>query len=405
MSEQYEVTAERILALALGRYDQLVAWRRDLHAHPETGLHLPRTQEAVLRALKPLDLEVTTGTSCTSVVATLRGARPGPALLLRADMDALPMAEETGLDFASNTPGAAHLCGHDAHTAMLLGAASVLAGELRDEVAGTVRFVFQPGEEACGGAEAMLADGLFEEPVDAAFALHVNPNLPAGTVASKPGAFFASCDEFEITLTGRGGHASMPHLCEDPVPAALSLGTALLATVGRAFDVHDPVLVSLGSVVAGSTSNVIPETASLKGTLRAFDPGARAAAYERITRLTRSVAEGHGLHGEIRHVYGCAPTRNSPERTREVLADAAALLGSERVVELGSPVMASEDFGFLLERTPGALVLLGAAPVGTDPSAAAPCHSNRMVIDEESMITGTALHVAAALSLRTRVNQ
>ncbi|MER6047359.1 M20 family metallopeptidase [Streptomyces sp. NPDC001793] len=377
---------------------QLVSWRRDLHAHPETGVHNPRTQQAVLTALEGLDLDVTRGRTCSSVTATLRGGRPGPTVLLRADTDALPMTEDTGLAFASRNPDAAHACGHDAHTAMLLGAATLLATELRAEVAGTVKFVFQPGEEGCGGAERMLAEGLLDEPVDAAFALHVNPNLPAGTVATRPGSFFASCDEFEITLTGRGGHASMPHTCNDPIPALLTLGTGLLSTVSRSFDPASPVLVSLGAVTAGTTSNVIPESGVLKGTLRAYTPESRARAWDRITRLAESTAEAHGLTCRVSHSYGCAPTVNTPEKAARVLGLAAELLGPERSVELPAPVMAAEDFGYLLERVPGALVLVGACPPGTSPGEAAPCHSNRMVLDEEAMITGTALHVALALS-------
>ncbi|SHM90710.1 M20 metallopeptidase family protein [Streptomyces yunnanensis] len=377
---------------------QLIRWRRDLHAHPETGVHNPRTQQAVLQALDGLDLEVAQGRTCSSVTATLRGSRPGPTILLRADTDALPMTEDTGLDFASQTPGAAHACGHDMHTAMLLGAATLLATDLREKVAGTVKFVFQPGEEGCGGAERMLDDGLLDEPADAAFALHVNPNLPSGVIATKPGSFFASCDEFEITLTGRGGHASMPHTCNDPIPALLTLGTSLLSTVSRSFDPADPVLVSLGAVTAGTTTNVIPESGALKGTLRAYTPASRAQAWARITRLAESTAEAHGLTCRITHSYGCAPTINTPDAAQRILHLAADLLGPERSVELSSPVMAAEDFGYVLERVPGALVLLGACPPGTSPTEAAPCHSNRMTLDEHAMITGTALHLAVALT-------
>ncbi|MGD3107847.1 M20 metallopeptidase family protein [Streptomyces sp. YGL11-2] len=387
-----------LLDRAARQLPQLVRWRRDLHAHPETGVDNPRTQQAVLQALEGLDLELTRGRTCSSVTATLRGSRPGPTVLLRADTDALPMAEDTGLEFASENPGAAHACGHDVHTAMLLGAASLLATDLREEVAGTVKFVFQPGEEGCGGAERMLADGLLDEPVDAAFALHVNPNLPSGVIATKPGSFFASCDEFEITLTGRGGHASMPHTCNDPVPALLALGTSLLTTVSRSFDPADPVLVGLGSVTAGTTSSVTPESGCLKGTLRAYTSASRAQAWARITRLAESTAEAHGLTCHLTHRYGCAPTVNTPEKAHQILHLAAELLGPERSVELASPVMAAEDFGYVLERAPGALVLLGACPPGTPPTEAAPCHSNRMTLDEQAMITGTALHLAIALT-------
>ncbi|MDT9698127.1 M20 family metallopeptidase [Streptomyces sp. P17] len=388
-----------LLRLVRAEAGTMTAIRRDLHAHPETGLDNPRTQSAVLAALEGLGLDIETGVGASSIIATLYGRRPGRTVLLRADTDALPLTEETGLPFASRTPGIAHACGHDAHTAMLLGAARVLAGPLRNRLTGTVRFVFQPGEEGCGGAEHMIKDGLLAEPTDAAFAVHVNPNLPTGMVATRPGAFFASCDEFEILLVGQGGHASMPHACVDPIQGALALGTALLATVQRAFPPHTPVVVSLGAVNSGTTSNVIPETAVLKGTLRTFDPGVRAEAWKRIASLVDNIARAHRLDGRLSLRYGCPPTVNEPGHARDALDLAEQLLGPGQALELTTPVMAAEDFGLILERVPGALVLVGACPPDTtDPATAAPCHSGRLLLDEECLVTGAALHIAAALA-------
>jgi amidohydrolase len=385
-----------LIALELPRVRAL---RRGLHAHPEVGLANPRTQRAILATLDGLGLELILGRGCSSIVATLRTGRPGRTVLLRADTDALPVGEDTSLSFASQVPGVGHMCGHDAHTAMLVGAARLLAGPLRDSLAGTVRFVFQPGEEGHGGAEQMVADGLFDEPTDAAFALHVNPNLRTGMVATKPGPFFACCDVFEVTLTGRGGHGSMPHLCDDPIQGALAVGTALLGTVPRAFGPDSPVVLSLGSVHAGSAPQAIPEAAVLQGTIRALAPADRERAWQRTAALVESIATAHGLTGQLRLLYGCPPTVNSAAHAQHVLTLAAEDLGADHAVRLPAPVMAAEDFGVMLRQVPGALVLIGACPPGLDDvSDAAAVHSSHMVIDEECMVTGMALHVRTALS-------
>lgn len=373
------------------------ALRRDLHAHPEIGLFNPRTQQAILDELDGLGLELTAGKRCSSVVATLRTGRPGRTVLLRADTDALTVPEDTPLDFASQVPGVSHMCGHDAHTAMLVGAARLLAGPLRDSLVGTVRFMFQPGEEGHGGAEQMITDGLLDEPADAALALHVNPNMPAGLVATRPGPFFASCDVFEVTLTGRGGHGSMPDQCDDPIQGMFTLGTALLGAVPRAFGPSSPVVLSLGVAQSGSAPQAIPETAVLQGTVRAQSAADRERAWQRIATLVESIATAHGLAGKLHRIHGTPPTVNGPEHARHIITLAAQELGPGRSVMLPAPVMAAEDFGVVLEQVPGALVLIGACPDGqSSPGDAAPVHSSRMVIGEECMVTGMAVHIRAA---------
>ena len=249
----------------------VVRLRRSIHLEPELGLDLPLTQAKVLDELRELPLELRTGQRTTSVIADLRGALPGPAILLRADMDALPLHEDTGLDFASRTAGRMHACGHDAHTAMLVGAARLLARR-QAELRGTVRFMFQPGEEGYGGARIMLEEGLLDIEPAAAFALHATPRWAAGTITTRPGPILASADTFTIVVHGRGGHASAPHMAADPVPVACEIVMALQMFVTRSVNVFAPGVVTVGKIEAGTTNNVIPETATLVGTVRTVAP-------------------------------------------------------------------------------------------------------------------------------------
>ena len=240
--------------------------RREIHRHPELGLDNPETQRRILDSLTGLGLDVHTGSGLTSVVADLVGARPGPTILLRADTDALPMVEESGEPFASIIEGRAHACGHDSHVAMLVGAARILA-EHRDELAGRVRFMFQPGEEGSAGAKVMIDEGVLDG-VDAAFALHISPNIPSGFLACRPGPIMASTDDFHVVVRGKGGHASTPHFGNDPIPVACEMVTAVQTMVTRRIDAFNPAVVTVGKIAAGSTSNVIPESAELLGTIR-----------------------------------------------------------------------------------------------------------------------------------------
>ena len=390
-----------LLAAAGALLDDVVSLRRDLHRRPELGLDLPRTQARVLDALDGLPLTVTTGERQSSIVADLDGDRPGPTVLLRGDMDALPVPEDTGLDYASDVDGAMHACGHDAHTAMLAGVARLLAAR-RSELAGRVRFLFQPGEEGHGGAAVALGEGLLEasdgaEPVSWAFAVHQSPSFPTGMVATRPGPMLASADEVFVTVRGRGGHASMPHLANDPVPVACEVVQGLQTWVTRRVDVFQPAVVTIGRIRAGTTTNVIPETARLDGTIRTVSPRVRAEAHAAIRRIAEHVAAAHDMAAEVEIRDGYPVTVNDSAAAEDVLATARWLVGDELSLALPSPVMGAEDFSYVLDRVPGAMAFLGTRPAGVPAAEVAPNHSNRMVIDESAMATGVALYAAVAL--------
>ncbi|MEM8903544.1 MAG: M20 family metallopeptidase [Actinomycetota bacterium] len=379
---------------ALTVQDRVVALRRRLHRHPELGLQLPRTQEAVLEELADLGLDIRTGLSTSSIVADLEGGRPGPTVLLRGDMDALPMPEDTGLEFASSVPERMHACGHDAHTAMLAGAARVLRGR-RDDLAGRVRFMFQPGEEGFGGARFMIDEGVVDH-VDHAYALHVSPNLPSGWIGTRPGSLMASADTFDIEIIGRGGHASMPHYSLDPIPVACEVVTAIQAFVTRRIDVFDPAVVTVARIEAGTTSNVIAERAILEGTIRAVSERSRRAAHEAVGRIAEHVTAAHECTANVSIDEGYPVTVNDGAAARHALAVAARVLGERSTIELPAPVMGAEDFSYVLQRVPGAMAFLGVCPPGMDPASAPACHSNRMQLDEDAMAAGVAMLVALA---------
>jgi len=373
-----------------------VALRRRLHANPEIGNELPETREAVLEAIGDLDLDLDLCTRSSGLVATLHGAMPGRTILLRADMDALPMPEDSGVDFASTRPDRMHACGHDAHTAMLVGAARLLAGR-RELLSGDVKLFFQPGEEGHFGAKSMLDEGVLEgeDAPDAVFAMHIDPQLAVGRTAAKPGPLLASADVWSVEIRGRGGHASMPHNTRDPIPAACEIVTALQNMVTRRVDAFDPVVLTTTKIEAGTTNNVIPETASLLGTLRATSERAREVAEEGIHRVVYGICQAHELEATVNVVRGYPVTANDAaftDFTREVVVE---LLGERAWVELSRPIMGAEDFSYLLQRWPGAMLFLGLREEGSkDP---APCHSNRMRISEDGMAAGIALHAAVAM--------
>ena len=371
----------------------LVALRRAIHAEPELGLALPMTRARVLEALAPLDLETRLHENSGGVVATLRGARPGRTLLLRADMDALPMPEDNELPFRSKHAGVMHACGHDAHTAMLTGAARLLAAR-RGELEGSVVFMFQPGEEGHFGAHFMIEEGVLDG-VDAAFAIHITPLMRTGVVATRRGPLMASADVFSASIRGRGGHASMPHDCADPIPVACEIVQALQTYVTRRIPVFDPVVLTVSRISAGTTNNVIPESAELEGTLRAVSARSRETAIQGLQEVIRGVAAAHGLEAETRHFAGYPVTRNDDRFADFALDVARSLLGPRGAVELPSPVMGAEDFSYVLERVPGAMVFLGVRPPSVENPA--PCHSNLMLLDEAGMAPGAALYAAVAL--------
>jgi len=374
----------------------IVALRRAIHAEPELGLHTPLTRDKVRAALAGLPLEWREGASTTGLVATLRGgAGDGPCVLLRGDMDALPMPEETGLDYASTIPGTMHACGHDTHTAMLVGAARLLCAR-QTGLKGSVRFMFQPGEEGFHGARFMLEDGLLGgtggDPLpDAAFALHVMPNAPHGLVTGRAGPLMAAADQFDIVVEGRGGHASMPHQTLDPVPVACEIVTALQTLVTRQFDAHDPVVVTVARIEAGSAHNVIADTASLKGTLRTLSPRHRMRLHDLVRQVAMGIAAGHGLAARVEVTEGFPVTICDPRAVDLGESTARALFGEDGFRRLDRPIMGAEDFSYVLEKVPGAMFFLGVAHAGADWQACHSIHSTRMVVDESALPSGAAL--------------
>ncbi len=385
-----------LLDAAAGVLDEAIDLRRDIHAHPEIGLDNPDTQRRILDALEGLGLDITTGDAITSIVADLDGGGDGPTLLLRADTDALPMPEDTELDYRSTHPDRAHACGHDAHTAMLVGAIKILA-EHRSEIPGRVRFMFQPGEEGYAGAKVMIDEGVLEG-VDHAFAIHVTPNIPSGFISSRPGPMLASADTFEIVVRGEGGHASSPHFCVDPIPAACAVVPALQTMITRELNAFDPALLTVATINAGTTTNVIPETATLTGTIRAVSEPNRARIHESLARVAAGACASHGCTAEVEIAEGYPVTVNHAEAIRAIEQACKSSVGDDRFFELPTPIMGAEDFSFVLHGVPGAMAFLGACPSDIDDCLTAPPnHSNRMRLDEEAMASGIALHVAMAL--------
>jgi hippurate hydrolase len=375
----------------------LIDLRRAIHAEPELGLKTPLTTAKARKALEGLPLEIREGGATTGFVAVLRGPANGRTVLLRGDMDALPLEEDTGLDFSSQVRGAMHACGHDTHVAMLAGAARALC-ERRDSLAGTVLFMFQPGEEGFHGARHMLDDGLIDPLPDAAFAIHITPNVPTGIFAGRAGPLMAAADRFEIVVKGQGGHASQPHAAVDPVPVACELVTAIQAMVTRTVNAFDPVVVTVGRIQAGTTNNVIPETAVIEGTIRSFSEHARELAHEGLRRLSVHIPAAHRAEADIDIVKGF-PVTVSDERAVALAGRVAAdLYGEPAWRPMPAPVMGAEDFAYVLQKVPGAMVFLGATPEGGDFRSCCALHSNRMVLDERVMARGVAMHCAFAES-------
>ncbi len=398
MSARIALDPTRLLAEARELLSDSVQLRRRIHAEPEIGLDLPKTQAKVLDALSGLDLTIETGEQLSSVVATLTGDGEGPTILLRGDMDALPMTEETGETFASTVPGAMHACGHDSHVAMLVGAARLLHDHRR-ELRGNVKFMFQPGEEGHHGARYCIEEGLLENPaVDAAFALHISPNHRSGMLATKPGPLLASADELHIIVSGQGGHASAPHNATDPIPVACEIVTALQAHITRTVNVFEPAVLTIAKISAGTTNNVIPERAELLGTLRTVSDTTREQVLASIPRVVEGVASAHGCKGDFTVERGYGPTVNDNDFARYTLGVLTDLVGPERTVEMPYPAMAAEDWSYVLNRVPGAMAMLGVCPPDVDPTHAHACHSNHMRIDEDAMATGIAAHAAMALT-------
>ena len=389
-----------LLADAEALMPQILDLRRRLHRRPEIGLQLPETQALVVAELEKLGLTPRTGTTVSSVTAVIEGARPGPTLVLRADMDGLPVGEETGLAFSSEVTGAMHACGHDTHVAMLMGGARLLAAR-RDLLAGRVLLMFQPGEEGFGGARYMLDEGMLNLPAaeaaNAAFAIHISTSYLTGTVNLRPGPEMAAADFIRLAIRGRGGHASAPFAALDPIPVAAEIVLALQAMVTRRVDVFDPAVVTISHVRGGTTNNIIPETVFMQGTIRTVSEATRAAVHAGIRRVVDGICAAHGATGELEIEIGYPVTVNDPAFTAFVTSVGAELVGRDAVIPMAAPIMGAEDFSLVLQRVPGAMVFLGARPPGEDPDSAPANHSNRVVYHEPALAVGAALHAAVAL--------
>jgi len=377
---------------------ELVDLRRRLHRIPETGFDLPLTQAAVLAELEGLGLEITTGSDLSSVTAVLRGAGDGPAVLLRGDMDALAIDEETGLDFAS-TNGAMHACGHDLHVAGLVGAARLLSAR-RDRIAGSVVFMFQPGEEAGGGAPLMIRDGVLDAAgarVEAAYGIHVGPG-ERGRFQLKTGTIMAGANLLRVRVLGRGGHGSRPHQAVDPVPVVAELILALQAWVTRRVDVFDPVVLSVTRLYAGEIVNVIPEEAGFAATLRTVSEATVVQAQNELPLLIEGIVAAHGCAADVEVVVGYPVTVNTHAETSAATAVLQAEFGADRVDELSAPWMASEDFSFVLREVPGTFLFLCATPAHVDPRGIPMNHSPHAQFDDA--VLGDQATTLAALAWR-----
>lgn len=364
---------------------ELKATRQHLHANPELSFEEAETARYVADKLEGLGFDVTRNVGGHGVVATLKNGTGTKSIGIRADMDALPIAEETGVAYASTVPGKMHACGHDGHTTMLLGAAEYLARTKRFN--GTVTLIFQPAEEAGkdSGAQKMIEDGLFERfPIDAIFGLHNHPGMPAGALLTRPGAIMAGGNTVKITIHGKGGHASRPHLTADPVLIACNLVVTLQSIVSRNVDPTQTAVVTVSTIHAGKASNVIPNTAEISMSVRYFDPAVAELLEDRIRKLTASVAEGHGATAEIEYEYGYPVVMNSEAETAFANEVARELVGEENVSTC-PPLPGSEDFAYFLHHRPGSFLRLGN---GKD---SATLHSSKYDFNDGSLTTGSAM--------------
>ena len=386
--------------------DDLVRLRHDLHRQPEIGLHLPRTQEKVLKALDGLPFEVTLGKETTSVTAVLRGGSPSagaqrPAVLLRADMDGLPVQEKTGVDFTSQADGAMHACGHDLHTTMLAGAATLLA-EKRNQLQGDVVLMFQPGEEGCDGASYMIREGVLDAAgprVQAAYGMHVFSSLePHGTFCTKPGVMLSASDGLEVTVLGAGGHGSAPHSAKDPVTVAAEMVTALQVMVTRQFNMFDPVVLSVGVLHAGTKRNIIPESARIEATIRTFSEASRLKMMDAIPRLLKGIAAAHGVEVAVDYLQEYPLTITSEDETHTAEKVITELFGERRLSRWATPLSGSEDFSRVLAEVPGTFVGLSAVAPGADHTASPFNHSPYATFDDAVLGDGAALYAELAIS-------
>ena len=388
-------------AAAEAAHDDTIALRRAIHADPELGLACHRTTAKLKAALDGLPLTIRDSRDTSGFVARLDGGlkdQQGPVrtVLLRGDMDALPIHEDTGQPFASQVADHMHACGHDTHSAMLATAARILCAR-RDQIAGTILFMFQPGEEGMHGARHMIEEGLLDDPnPDAAFAMHIFPNVPGGIVACREGALLASTDALHATFSGKGGHAAMPHDARDPIPVACEAVLALQSYIARRTTFTDPAILSITQIHAGSTHNVIPDSVTLGGTLRTLSESTRGAALAAFERIVSNVAEAHDCAGETHFDQGYPATMNDPRAVALIRSITADLFGASAYHAIPAPIMGGEDFSYVLQKIPGAMAILGVAGPDGDPATQAPIHNARMHVEESHLARGVALHCAFA---------
>jgi len=385
-----------LLEAARGMQDQTIELRRSIHAEPEIGLQLPMTQTKIVESLTGLGLDITLGESTTSVVADLDTGKPGPTVLLRGDMDALPLTEDYVSDFQSKHEGVMHACGHDTHVAMLASAAQLLS-ENKSEFTGKVRFMFQPGEEGYHGARYMIEEGVLDG-VDRAFAIHVTTNLPNGFVMTKGGPLLASADRFEVTVHGQGGHASAPHNCIDPIPPAAAMVGEFQTMMTRMVPATESAVLTVAHLKAGTTNNIIPASAFLEGTIRTYSDEVRSNVHDAVTRIANGTASSHGCTCTATIIPGYPPTINDDTQAERVGEVATALLGGEGFRFAKDPLMAAEDFSYVLQQVPGAMAMMGVCPDDASPSTAEPNHSNLMKVNESALYNGVGLYAAMAIA-------
>jgi hippurate hydrolase len=381
------------LAEAQEIQDELATLRRRFHQEPEIGLDLPKTQAKILAALDGLGLEVTTGKSLSSVTAVLRGSKSDKTVLLRADMDALPVTELADLPYKSQIDGAMHACGHDLHVSMLIGAAKLLVKN-KSQLNGDVVFMFQPGEEGFDGAGHMIKEGVLTasgRKADATYGIHVSSSsTPTGAFTTKGGTMMASADEIHVTVLGMGGHGSQPHTAKDPIPVAAEMVSALQLMITRSFDAFDPVVITVGQFHAGTKANIIPDTAEFQATIRTFSPENRVRIKIEAVRLCTSIAEGYGLKADIKVVEQYPVTVNNDSHAQFVGKVAAELFGKDAYMDMPHPIAGAEDYSRVLEAVPGSYMFLGAS-VDEDFMNSEVNHSPRAMFDDSVLYRGTAM--------------
>lgn len=396
------LNATEIVEQTVGIYEEAVRIRRMIHENPELGFEEYKTADMIANYLQELEMEVTTGVAKTGVVGILHGEKEGPVLGLRADMDALPIQEHTDVSYKSKNPGVMHACGHDMHTAMLLAAAKVLA-QNKQQISGTIKFIFQPAEEMKGGGIMMVEEGVLSNPtVDHVFAFHVWPELATGKYGFRNGAMMASMDTFDVVLKGKQGHGAAPHQGIDAIVGAAHVVTALQTIVSRETDPIDSVVLTIGTIEAGDGYNIIPEKATFRGTVRTLNANTRKEVATSIQRIIEGVASALKLEVEINYndTVGYPVTMNHPKFNEHVASIATDLFGEGSVQWLSKPSMASEDFAFFLEKVPGTFVFLG---VGEDPNNPMKLHSDVFLPDEKAMIQGISLIVGLVMNTTEKI--